>query len=283
MPPAKSTDERFRAAVETLRVPAMGTEVVAPLLSSLLKLVRPQRVLEVGMGYTTPFLASALAEIADDVRAQAPALAAKTRPYLDRDADLDDEWLYGEPALLAPEFYNAPYRPRLVAVDDLSIPESSSSRVWDVLRDLGLDELVTVVNADLRECAEHFPPDFAPIDFAWVDAWECLYFFDNFWDLIDPDGGLVVMHYLKTYPQGEAFLRYLSAQLDVNPREFEIVNLVEPHKLSQNSLTILRRTSGEVKRVYAKPNSRMDYGDRLRAQARTQADAHPSEIRELTP
>lgn len=276
------TDERFRAAVETLRVPAMGTDAVAPLLHALLKLVRPQRVLEVGMGYTTPFLARALTEIAEETQAQGPALATKTRPYLDSGTPLDDEWMYGEPALLAPEFYSAGYQPRLVAVDDLSIPESSSPRVWEVLLDLGLDELVTVVNADLRECAEHFPEDFTPIDFAWVDAWECLYFFDNFWDMINPDGGLVAMHYLMTYPEGEAFLRYVSAQRANCPSEFEIVNLLEPHKLSQNSLTILRRTSGVVPRRYAKPGARMDYCDRLRTQAETQATAHTTSLGELT-
>lgn len=278
-----ATDERFRAAVETLRVPAMGTDAVAPLLHALLKLVRPQRVLEVGMGYTTPFLASALSEIAEETQVQAQALAAKTRPYLDGGTPLDDEWMYGAPALLAPEFYNSAYRPRLVAVDDLSIPESSSPRVWEVLRGLGLADLVTVVNADLRECDRHFPPDFTPIHLAWVDAWECLYFFDNFWDLIDPDGGLVVMHYLMTSPEGEAFLRYLSAQREMRPGEFEVVNLLEPHKLSQNSLTILRRTSGVVPRSYAKPGARMDYGERLRSEAEAQAVAHAAPIRELTP
>ncbi|WP_424186826.1 class I SAM-dependent methyltransferase [Actinokineospora sp. G85] len=274
MTPARLTDERFHAAVETLRVPAMGTEVVAPLLANLVKLVRPHRVLEVGMGYTTPWLAAALAEAADDARAQAPALAAKTSGYLDRGADLDDEWMYAEPALLAPEFFTAPYQPRMVAVDDWSVPESSSPRVLDVLRALGLDEVVTVVNADLRECAQHFPADFTPIDFAWVDAWECLYFFDNFWDLVDPDGGIVVMHYLMTYPEGEAMLRYLARLHEGNPGEFETVNLLEPHKLSQNSLTILRRTSGAVRRAYAKPGARMDYGATLREQAERQAAAH---------
>lgn len=269
----RSTDEQFRAAVETLRVPEMGTEAVGPLLHALLKVVRAQRVLEVGMGYTTPFLAAALREIAEETRAQGAALAAKTRRYLDRDRPLDDEWLYGEPALLAPDFYRTSYRPRLVAVDDLSIPESSSGRVRDVLRELGLDDLVTVINADLRECAEHFPTDFSPIDFAWVDAWECLYFFDSFWDMINPDGGLVVMHYLMTYPEGEAFLKYVTSLQRENPGEFELVNLLEPHKLTQNSVTVLRRTSGAVPRNYAHPGGRMNFGASLRAQAEAQVAA----------
>ena len=38
----------------------MGTENVAPLLRSLIRMVRPQRVLEIGAGYTTPFLLDGL-------------------------------------------------------------------------------------------------------------------------------------------------------------------------------------------------------------------------------
>jgi hypothetical protein len=84
-----------------------------------------------------------------------------------------------------------------------------------------------------------------------------------------------------TYPEGEAFLRYLSAQRDSRPGEFEVVNLLEPHKLSQNSVTILRRTSGVVPRRYAEPGARMDFGDRLRTQAETHAAVHTAPVREL--
>jgi predicted O-methyltransferase YrrM len=273
VPAASISDERFRAAVGTLRVPEMGTETVAPLLALLVKLVRPQRVLEVGMGYTTPFLAAALAEVAAEVSAESPALAAKTQPYLRADVELTEDWLNSAPALLAPGFYHEAYQPSLVAVDDLSIPESSSGRVAEVLRQLDLDHLVTVVNADLHECADKFPAGFDPIDFAWVDAWECLYFFDNFFELINPDGGLLVMHYLMTYPEGEGFLRYLEAQRQSRPGEFEIVNLLEPHKLTQNSITIVRRTGGVVPRRYAEAGGRFRLGEPLRTQAAVQAGA----------
>ena len=162
MTAARVGDQRFRTAVETLRVPVMGTEAVAPLLAALIRLLRPERVLEVGMGYTTPFIAAVLAETAADVPAESAALAAKTRARLDRGVPLDEDWLDAEPALLAPDFYTEPHRPRLVAVDDLSIPESSSTQVSDVLRELELDDLVTVVNADLRDCAGCLPEDFRP-------------------------------------------------------------------------------------------------------------------------
>ena len=38
----------------------MGTESVGPLLRSLVRMVRPNRILEIGAGYTTPFLLEGL-------------------------------------------------------------------------------------------------------------------------------------------------------------------------------------------------------------------------------
>jgi predicted O-methyltransferase YrrM len=264
-------DPMFQSTVARLRVPGMGTEMVAPLLANLVALVRPQRVLEVGMGYTTPFLAAALADVHEQVEAERVALAAKTNRHLGGDGGLDDDWLLAEPALLAPESFVDPYRPALVAVDNLSIAESSAALVWDVLRELNLDRWASVVNADLRNSIDRLPADFHPIDLAWVDAWECLYFFDHFWDLINPDGGLVVMHYLMTYPEGEAVVRYISEFQRRHPGELETVNLLESHKLMQNSITILRRTAEVKPRRYAGRGGKVRYSDELYTAARRQA------------
>ncbi|MFJ9428300.1 class I SAM-dependent methyltransferase [Streptomyces sp. NPDC101490] len=260
--------EEFRTAVARLSVPGMGTEVVGPLLANLVQLLRPQRVLEVGMGYTTPFLAAALAEAERTVAAESLALAAKTREHLDAGRPLDDGWLLAEPPLVTPASHLEPYRPMLAAVDNLSIAESSAGRVREVLAELGLDERVTVVNADLKDSLDKLPEELTPIDFAWVDAWECLWFFDHFWPLIDPDGGLVVMHYLMTYPEGDAVRRYIAKFQERHPGELEVVSLLESQKLMQNSVTILRRTSGARKLRYAGPGGAIDYSDQLHSDAR---------------
>jgi predicted O-methyltransferase YrrM len=257
----------FTAAVEKLKVPGMGTEVVAPLLSLLIKFIRPRRVLEVGMGYTTPFLVAALTELEQEIRRESSGLAQKTRRYLDSDTDLDDQWLYTMPALLTPSFYVEPYRAEFVAVDNLSIADSSAAQVQTALRELGLGDRVTIINADLHDCLELLPEDFNPIDLAWVDAWECLYFFDHFWELINPQGGVVVMHYLMTYPEGEAILNYLAKIQRAHPGELEMLNLLEPHKLAQNSLTILRRTTAGKPSQHASPGGKIDYGGSVRADA----------------
>ncbi|MFG2914323.1 hypothetical protein ACGF0D_15705 [Kitasatospora sp. NPDC048298] len=260
-------DDRFRAAVERLRVPGMGTEVVAPLLSHLIHLARPRRVLEVGMGYTTPFLAKALAEAEELAAAEAAALVRKTRPYLADGRELDEAWIDSEPALLLPAGYREPYEPRFVAIDDLSDSGSSAPLVTEVLGELGLAERVTVVNSDMRGAVGRLPEEFRPIDFAWVDAWDCLYFFENFWELIDPDGGIVVMHYLMTYPEGEAILDYIAETQRLAPGEFEMLNLLESRKLRQNSMTVLRRTSGSRPRQYSDTGQRPRLGGQVREDA----------------
>jgi len=271
-----SSGQDFAAAVAKLNVPGMGTEVVAPLLSLLVKFVRPRRVLEVGMGYTTPFLVAALAEVEEQARRESLALADKTRGYMATGTKLDDQWLYSQPALLAPGFYVEPYRTEFVAVDNLSMADSSAARVREVLRELGLDDRVTIVNADLRACAELLPEGFSPVDLAWVDAWECLYFFDHFWDIINPDGGVVVMHWLMTYPEGEAILDYIANFQRARPGELEMLNLLEPHKLAQNSITVLRRISAGKPRAYAQPGLKINYDGRLYQDAVAQVRATSS-------
>ncbi len=219
------------------------------------------------MGYTTPFLAATLAELEADAAAESSGLARKTRPYIENGHELDDSWLDMEPALLSPHFYARPYRTQFVAVDDLSIADSSAAQVGEVLRELGLDDRVTVVNASLRDRIDLLPRDFTPIDLAWVDAWECLYFFDYFWDLINPDGGLVVMHYLMTYPEGEAILDYIAKVQRAHPGELEMLSLLEPHKLTQNSITMLRRTAAGNPRSHAERGGKFKYDGVLREEA----------------
>lgn len=223
------------------------------------------------MGYTTPFLAAALTEVAHQVRAESAALAAKTVQHLNTGRELDTEWLYADPALRAPGFYIESYDPQFVAVDDLSIPTSSAGQVLEVLESLGLADRVQVINANIRQCRPLLPEDFTPIDLAWIDAWECLYFFDHFWDLINPDGGLLIMHYLMTYPEGEAILDYITKIQRTKPGEMELVNLLEPHKMLQNSLTVIRRTSAGKARSYAHLGGRLDFDGELRREAETQA------------
>jgi len=79
-------DPSFLEAVKSLLSPWTGTELMAPLLYTLARFTRARTVLEGGSGYTTPFLAKALADNAYAVEEERRAMQEKSARYV---ADLD--------------------------------------------------------------------------------------------------------------------------------------------------------------------------------------------------
>jgi predicted O-methyltransferase YrrM len=236
-------DRSFQERVAPLYVPVMGTELVAPLLYDLVRMLRPRRVLEVGAGYTTPFIARALVDTREEAATEAVALAEKTAVAARAGSNGSREWLERSPAFASPAFHELEYDPQLVVLDDFSVERSSASEVERVLESFGLDEIVTHVHSSIRNAPAALPSASLPIDFAWVDAWACFDFFEHSWDLVRRDGGLAAFHYLLGYEEGEAIVEYIKAAQHVRPNELEVLSLVEPHKLKQNSLTLVRRTA----------------------------------------
>ena len=220
----------FTTEVGRLFVPRMGTERVAPLLYELVRMVRPRTVLEIGSGYTTPFLARALEQVrADSERERERLVAAHSA------AAPEDELV-----LLRREYYERSYEPHLVVVDDFSIEDSSASSVRVVLDSLHFSIDVTHINASAKDAKERLPSHAVPFDLVWVDAWECMYVFENYWPLIAVNG-VLAMHYLVGYPEGEAVIEYIKATQQLHPDRMECLSLVEPHKAAQHSITLVRR------------------------------------------
>jgi len=224
----------------------MGTEEVAPLLYHLVRFCRPRRLLEVGMGYTTPFIARALQDNRRAAEMEARGLAAKTQGYLATGAQLDEEWLRADPVLAAPAFHLSGYRPSFLAIDNLQSPISTAGQVGEVLDGLGLADVVTVLRSPLEEALLRLPQGFLPFDFVWLDLNDKTAFFERWWNLVDPAGGIVLVHFLLTHASGEAVLEQIRSIQAARPRELEMVSLLEPHKLGQNSLTLIRRTGRYV-------------------------------------
>ncbi|SVB91005.1 uncharacterized protein METZ01_LOCUS243859, partial [marine metagenome] len=82
----------------------MGTENVGPLLRTLVQMIRPQRILEVGAGYTTPFLLDGL----------------KANEELFDDGNLDPSYK---------RWYESNNDPRLVIIDTDPLPQLDSKYV----------------------------------------------------------------------------------------------------------------------------------------------------------
>ncbi len=238
-------DGHFYRTVEPLKVAGMGTENVGPLLYSLVRMTRPERLLEVGLGYTSPFLAKALgdnlAEFTDDLALLEAGGGPDSRQ-----------------AMLADAHYKAGYRPRLYAVDDYSGAGSSAPKVLEVLEALDLRQLVSVHRGDFRGYGRRVEPAALPLDFVWFDAGglaEYVDFIAEYWPLINPNHGMLILHF--TYwniiqeRDGVERARLVSGSIANELKRqqlaaglksiFEVMSLVEPHKTRQGSVTMVRK------------------------------------------
>lgn len=252
---SRATDESFQSSACELRSARMGTELMAPLLYSLLRSVRAERVLEIGAGLTTLYLAKALADNLQDVRHEQSVLPLKQRAYspaweAGKAGSLGDErarlrWLEAEPALADPSYYDQDYVPSCITIDDATSPFSTSAKVEQALRRAGLDGFVQWRRIDFRDAVKDFVAAGRMFDFVWFDcggAQEYRDFLNRFWDLVEPDGGMIVLHYTLTVPRHEAVLEeFLRSGCEGQRGRFELLSLREPHKLMQNSATLIRR------------------------------------------
>jgi predicted O-methyltransferase YrrM len=220
-------DDAFSAAVSKLYVAEMGTESVAPLLYWLVRMLRPSRVLEIGMGFTTAYLAKAVADNDDAFRRERDLLSRSQRDEIPK--AFDDYYKKGE------------RKPHLVCIDRMTDSSSSATEVWDTLGELGLDGYCRVIEGDLRGSSDAVAEAVGGIDFAWVDTWDTLAFVREYWHMLNTAGGVLAVHYLMTYPEGRAVQKYLASLRGPDGGRLEMLNLLEPHKYAQNSLTVLRR------------------------------------------
>ena len=238
-------DSDLLAAAEALREPGMGTEAVGPLLYSLIRMTRPRTALEVGIGYTSLFIARALADAAEEHEADRALLADETSQ--DR-----------RKGLLIPPYYGLPYAPKLYAIDDYSAENATARQTLEVLEAQGLRELVELHEGDFRGYGSKLPSAARPLDFVWFDCGgpeEYRDFFAEYWPLVNPNHGLVALHFtywsLPMEYQGRrgqamqpsAILNELKRQqIDAGADAgFEVLSLLEPHKHRQGSVTLLRR------------------------------------------
>ena len=223
--------DSFMTGVSELLVPEMGTESVGPLLYWLVRMVQPTTVLEVGMGYSTPFLALALMDNDES--------AKDTKALLSRGE-------HNELPLAFPEFYDLTRSPRLICIDRMTDPTSSAPRVAEALEDLRLSRYCEIIEGDLRDGRDQVQNSERLIDLAWIDTWDTLSFIRVFWDLINSAGGVLAIHWLLTYPEGRSVLRYIESMRRIEDGRLEVLSLREPHKVAQNSLTLIRRTRNYI-------------------------------------
>jgi predicted O-methyltransferase YrrM len=221
-------DDVFRAAAGAIASPKMGTEAVAPLLYDLVMLHRPRRILEVGGGLSSLYLLKGLADCDAAIAVESGAVGAAG-------------------GLLSEAYFQAPAVPaRLHMIDNLVHADTTAGRVIQTAKDLGIDGPLRVHEADFIGYADKLPKDEPPFDMVWFDCGTIEYFQHfrrAYWPLVSRDGGLILIHSLATNFHGQMFLSELKLeQATKSFTEFELLTLIEPHKMRQNSVTMIRLT-----------------------------------------
>ncbi|NGO74498.1 hypothetical protein G6045_02190 [Streptomyces sp. YC504] len=233
-------------ALSALTSPGMGTENAGPVLRALARMLRPRTTVEVGAGSSTLQLLLGLR----DARAEAVA---------DRDL-FGGEAVHPERvSVLHPYAALGDYAPRLLVVDDISVPGTSAHRVADAADSLGLADMLTFIERDFFDLSDQELAAWGPLDLVWLDAGtqadDCG-FLAALWPRVAP-GGMVVLHepYLATTVRARSgrsacrvvptpLLQELRRQSAVPDGEFDVLALSEPHKHRQTGLLLLRKRAG---------------------------------------
>ncbi|MFG2112854.1 DUF2087 domain-containing protein [Streptomyces sp. NPDC048718] len=234
-------------ALAALTRPGMGTENAGPALRALATMSRPRTVLEVGAGSSTLHLLLGLA----DARAE----AARDRRIIGGQSPEPER-----ASVLRPRAALADYAPKLLVVDDISVPGTSADQVLQAARALGLDDMLTFIERDFFDLTDEELDSWGPLDLVWLDAGtqaDDAAFLTSLWPRV-PLGGTVVLHepYIATTvetrdPQGRTrvagrivptpLLQELRRQAAAGGGGMDVLALDEPHKHRQTGLLLIRR------------------------------------------
>ena len=188
--------------------PGMGTEVVAPFLRSMVQMVRPNRILEIGAGYTTPFLLEGL---------------------------INNEQVFDDGNLDKDYFKNYTYDPKLVVIDDMSLGDIKKRPGMDIVLQ---SHYIEFVEGRFQHMSQKIYEKYGKFDFVWFDCGgpqEYEAFLEEYWSLCS---GYIFFHF--TYSNG-APNENLKAILSTVASEPFRIDIVEPHKKRQGSVTIIKK------------------------------------------
>lgn len=238
-------DLNFLKAVEKIRDPLTGTENMAPLLYFFVKSLRPVNLLEYGIGYSTLFLLKALEENVKSHCFERQHLASKNIPHdYSFTGDCFNNFFFDKhTAFLNPKFYIDDYKPKLVCFEKLPGDHPYCSNMINIINDLGLAEYLHLIHGNACEESHKIPAEFLPLDFIWNDDDSYYKFFKAYWELMNSETSYILYHSTEASTSlGFADLEKIKKALSYEDGH-ELLTMVEPHKLHQNSFTVIRKSS----------------------------------------
>ena len=193
----------------------MGTESVGPLLRSLVRMVRPNRILEIGAGYTTPFLLEGL--------------------------EKNEELFYDGSECLNKEYvknHKENYDPKFVIIDDISFGEFKKD-----FNNID-SKSVEFIEGKFQGKSQKLFDTYGPFDFVWFDCGGPKEYFDfmsQYWDICCH---YVIFHCTYSSQMPNNMLGIVTGLATGNPQRIDIL---EPHKDDQGSVTILKKCSWNLR------------------------------------
>jgi len=192
----------------TLYRPGMGTENVGAFLRSMIMMLRPNRILEIGAGYTTPFLVEGL---------------------------INNERVFDDGNLSESYFQNYIYDPKLIIIDNQSLGELSTV---EGMEEIINSEYTDFIEGNFEEKGKELFKKYGHFDFVWFDCGgqrEYISFIKEYWDYCS---NYVFFHF--TYSDGKPNILHKTIR-DLIKGNHVMLDIVEPHKKRQGSITMVQK------------------------------------------
>jgi len=188
--------------------PGMGTENIGPFLRSMVMMLRPRRILEIGAGYTTPFLLEGI---------------------------INNQRIFDDGNLNESYFEKYTYDAKLIVIDNQS--------QGDLKKIAGMNEIMEseytdFVEGNFEDRGERLFKKYGHFDFVWFDCGsqnEYTNFFKEYWQYCS---NYIFFHF--TYLNGIPNIKHKVIQDNLRKNSF-MFDIIEPHKKRQGSITMVKK------------------------------------------
>ena len=210
------------------------------LLYAVVRFHKPKRMLEIGSGYTSVFMLQALRD--NDIELDAFQKRHREAPSS-----------FPKHTWVVPSEVNGYHHGRLTCVDNLGHKSTTAAALVAVAEELGLGDHLEFEEGDAFEHARVLEEEGEVLDLLWVDFGDgdrLDEFFELYWNLVKPSGGLILVHSTCTNSSSKSWLAALKCKSRDKSSSgmglFDVLSLLEPHKMRQNSVTMIQRRGFDV-------------------------------------
>ncbi|MEH8044957.1 DUF2087 domain-containing protein [Gallibacterium anatis] len=218
----------------------MGTENSSKVLASLIKMLRPLKIIEIGAGYSTIVMLNSIIEYFNELKN-------------DINLSNNENWSERLSIILPPnKLENIPI-PKLISIDDGMGEGSSANKVWEIIENNPAYKMHSeIIKKNFYHINMKDIQQWGKIDLIWLDAGTLVddAFFLNRLTPQLSEGGIIALHepFFTSIinNNGNKLLRSIRTPLweEISKHlsdQYEIISLTENHKYRQSGLGLIRK------------------------------------------